>query len=79
MNVGSGTGHSLVQLIDVVRSTTGIDPVVQFGPPRSFDVRSIVLDVSRLASLVDWRPTTLEEGVAMIWERSERRWEAVGP
>ena len=79
VNVGSGTGHSLLQLIDIVRSTTGIDPVVQFGPPRSFDVRSIVLDVSRLASLVDWRPTKLEEGVAMIWERSERRWEAAGP
>ena len=78
VNVGSGTGHSLVEVLDIVRSVTGLDPEVRFEKPRSFDVHSIVLDVSRLASLVDWHPRTLEEGVALVWELSERRWEVSG-
>jgi UDP-glucose 4-epimerase len=78
VNVGTGTGHSLREVLDVVRATTGYDPVVQFGKPRPYDVRSIVLDVSRLASLIEWHPMALEDGVAVTWERSERRWEVAG-
>jgi len=78
VNVGSGRGHSLIDVLDIVRSVTGIDPEVHFDKSRPFDVHSIVLDVSRLASLVDWQPRTLEQGVSLVWELSERRWEVSG-
>jgi UDP-glucose 4-epimerase len=78
VNVGTGTGHSLREVLEVVRSATGINPVVSFGLPRAFDVHAIVLDVSRLASLVDWHPATLEEGVALVWQQAERRYGAGG-
>jgi len=72
VNVGSGTGHSLLQVLDVVRSVTGLDPAVQFRTARRFDVHAIVLDVSRLASVIDWNPVPLEEGVGLVWEQSGR-------
>jgi UDP-glucose 4-epimerase len=71
INVGCGTGHSLCEVLEVVRTVTGIEPEVKFGAPRPFDVHSIVLDVSLLSSLVDWTPTPLEDGMALVWKQCE--------
>jgi len=73
VNVGSGRGHSLREVLDIVSSVTGLAADVRFESPRGFDVHSVVLDVSRLASAIDWRPIALEDGIARVWQERQGR------
>jgi UDP-glucose 4-epimerase len=68
VNLGSGIGHTVVQLLEVVSEAVGRSPVVEFVPRRPHDVDAIVLDVSKLRSLIPYEPTTLEVGVRATWE-----------
>jgi UDP-glucose 4-epimerase len=68
VNLGSGIGHTVVQLLEVVSEAVGRSPVVEFVPRRPQDVDAIVLDVSKLRSLIPYEPTTLEVGVRATWE-----------
>jgi UDP-glucose 4-epimerase len=68
VNVGSGLGHSLNDLIGIVEDVSGRRMAVERRPPREFDVSEIVLDISRLRALVDFKPTPLEEGVRRMIE-----------
>ncbi len=70
LNVGSGTGTSLGELVDLVRATVAPAEVrVQHEPAREFDAPSTWLDVSRAAQELGWRPrTTLAAGLAATWD-----------
>lgn len=67
INVGSGEGTTLGELIDILEKATGRRPVVRTLPARRFDVPGIVLDISRLRQLVDFRPIDLAQGVKDTW------------
>ncbi|MGA7988906.1 MAG: NAD-dependent epimerase/dehydratase family protein [Candidatus Dormiibacterota bacterium] len=69
VNLGSGVGHTVTELLAVVSNTVGRAPVVEFAPRRSHDVDAIVLDISKLRSLIPYEPTALEDGVRATWER----------
>ena len=74
VNVGSGSGLSLLELLDVCSGVVGRDPQLRREPARPFDVPAVVLDVTRAAELLDWRAeTSLETGL----ERAARWLEAV--
>jgi UDP-glucose 4-epimerase len=68
VNVGSGCGTSLVELVRHVEARVGRPADVIFQPKRPFDVRRIVLDTRRIRSLVDVELTGLTEGI----ERTHR-------
>jgi UDP-glucose 4-epimerase len=68
VNLGSGAGHTVVDLLGVVSKTVGRSPVVEFAPRRSHDVDAIVLDVSKLRSYIPYEPATLEDGVRATWK-----------
>lgn len=69
VNIGSGEGRSLLQVLDTVSSVTGVVPQVRFLPARAFDVPSLVLAVDRAREVLGWIPTTpFREGVAAHWE-----------
>ena len=51
VNVGTGDGVSLLDLVALIRRVTGRDAVVEHRPDRGFDVRENVLDNSRLRAL----------------------------
>ncbi len=75
-NVGSGVGHSLQQVIEIVRDVSGHDPDVRLGASRVFDVPSIVLDATRFMAATGWRcEVDLRDGMARMWEhlRAEAR------
>ncbi|WP_198399413.1 NAD-dependent epimerase/dehydratase family protein [Caballeronia calidae] len=72
-NVGSGVGHSLIDILEVVKKVSGIVPNVVFHPSRSFDVKAIYLDIARITSETGWRPTVdLEQGCRMFWDAVKR-------
>jgi UDP-glucose 4-epimerase len=67
LNVGSGEGVSLTELLEVVGEATGEPTTVERLPARDLDVEAIVLDVSRLRAAIDFAPRSLDEGVAAVW------------
>jgi UDP-glucose 4-epimerase len=70
VNVGTGTGHAVMDVVDIVSDVVGRPAVLDFQPARNEDVGAIVLDISRLRSLIDFTPRTLREGVAQTWRES---------
>jgi UDP-glucose 4-epimerase len=68
LNVGSGVGHSLAEVIGSINEISDRSLEVERLPARAFDVREIVLDVSRLKGLIPFDPMPLEEGIRRVLE-----------
>ena len=68
-NVGSGVGHSLLEVVDEVRAVVGRELEVRTLPPRPFDVPVNVLDVRRAQEKLGWRAEVgFSEGLRWTWE-----------
>lgn len=73
-NIGSGIGHSLLQLLDIIDMAVGRTSKRLFKPARDFDVSSNTLCVKRAHDLLDWQPKIpLSVGVAHVanWMANE--------
>ena len=80
-NVSSGRGHSVLDIISILRDQLGPLPEVVRKPTRGFDVPVNVLDSSRLHAETGWSPKVgLEEGIArtVAWLKTLRREEGEG-
>ncbi|NVN97634.1 NAD-dependent epimerase/dehydratase family protein [Candidatus Nomurabacteria bacterium] len=68
-NLGSGSGYSLNQIIEVIRNVTGRNVMVDYKAKRGFDVPRIYLDIKRAETELKWYPVTpLEVGIGKVWE-----------
>lgn len=68
LNIGSGIGSSLNQVIDLLRMTTARSVHVRHLAGRVFDVPCSVLDITLARQMLGWRPaTTMEEGLRRTW------------
>ena len=71
-NVGTGVGHSVLEVVHVVAKRLARSPDVTIAPRRSGDPASLVADPIVLKDTLGWRPThsSLEEIVnsAVEWE-----------
>ncbi|CAG9213014.1 Epimerase domain-containing protein [Paraburkholderia sabiae] len=68
-NIGSGTGHSVNEILDVVQQQVGRKASVRYQPQRSFDVERIFLDITKAREELNWQPSlTLAAGCARYWE-----------
>jgi UDP-glucose 4-epimerase len=68
LNLGSGEGTSLLELVRLIERRVGRQAVVEEHPERDFDVHEIVLDVTRLRQAIGFEPTPLGTGI----ERTHR-------
>ena len=67
INIGSGRGTSILQLLDVFAAITGRRIDVTFGPAHDFDLPRNVLDNTKARRLLGWNPrVSLEEGVRRL-------------
>ena len=73
LNVGSGIGHSIKEVLAVIHQVTGQHVRIVRQPARSTDVKRIVLDTRALGELIDWRPRKLEDGVQDFFDHLQRR------
>lgn len=68
-NIGTGVGTSLKELIACMEKITGRRASLETRPPRPVDVAANVLDPTRAAQHLGWKPeTSLETGLARTWE-----------
>lgn len=64
LNLGAGEGTSLQKILELAQKQVGQQADVVHHPARDFEVRTIVLDTTRLRELVNFEPTPLEAGIA---------------
>lgn len=67
-NLGYGKGHSLNQLLDLIRQVTGKIPRAAHKQNRGFDVPEIILDCKKLMTSIEWTPKVeLADGLRKLW------------
>jgi len=68
-NVGSGVGHSLLDILATAQQITEKTPQVNYLPSRNFDIPAVVLDVAHVSETFDWRPEiSLTQGMSKHWQ-----------
>jgi len=66
---GGGKGHSLNDIIAVIKVGLGISFEVNYKPSRNFDVPVNVLDISKAIAEIGYQPTIgLSEGISRTWQ-----------
>ena len=74
VNVGSGIGLSMIDVIEVVASELKIRPDIEILPARPFDVENNVLDPTRASSLFGWTAKiSFKDGVREVCEKLLKR------
>jgi UDP-arabinose 4-epimerase len=73
VNLGTGVGHSVREVINVAARVTGRDVPYREAPRRAGDPPVLVADASRAQSLLRWQPAfpALETMVASAWHWQE--------
>jgi UDP-glucose 4-epimerase len=74
-NLGSGTGFSVQEMVDAVRTVTGHSLPVVVGPRRAGDPARLVASSERIHADLGWTPahTDLTEIVADAWEFAQKQ------
>jgi UDP-glucose 4-epimerase len=70
LNLGTGTGYSVLEVIETVRRVTGREVPHTLGPRRAGDPPRLVADAARARSVLGWEPrqAALETIVRSAWE-----------
>lgn len=64
LNVGSGSGTTLREVLKVIADVTGVTPTLQFTDDKFAGVTHSVLNTERLRGLIDWAPRySIEMGI----------------
>ncbi len=75
-NVGTGRGHSVLQVIQAIAQRLSVTPSIETLPRRPGDPPQLVADPSSLMSTLAWKPTSsqLQEIIhsAVDWELTHR-------
>lgn len=69
INIGSGQGATLNQLIDLIGQATGAAPQVIYQEARAFDVPRSILCINRARDMLGWQPQILlRDGIAEMMQ-----------
>jgi len=69
-NIGTGKGHTLLELIAAIESLMGEKADIHFRDARHVDVPINILDVSRARNELSWRPAvSLQTGLRLLFEK----------
>jgi UDP-glucose 4-epimerase len=68
VNVGSGAGTPLRELLALIETVTDRPIEIESHPARPGDVGAVVLDIALLKTLIDFEPTPLVEGLRRTWQ-----------
>ncbi|MFZ2103192.1 MAG: UDP-glucose 4-epimerase GalE [Oricola sp.] len=70
INLGTGTGYSIMQVIEAARAVTGLDVPFVTGTRRTGDPAALVADPARARQALGWRPAhaDLRDIVSTAWK-----------
>jgi len=70
LNLGTGAGHSVLQVIESAREVTGRDIPVKIEPPRAGDPARLIADPARAKRVLSWQPvmSDLRSIVRTAWD-----------
>ena len=80
-NIGSGVGQSLNEILDAIKNLLATPVRRCYLTARTFDVPVSVLDISKAAELLNWRPVIpFAEGLSMTaeWLRANNSYSSPG-
>ena len=70
-NVGTGQGHSILDILQRLERFAGGKLNVCFRPARGFDVPVVILDVALAHKELGWSPSVgFDDGLASMWQSS---------
>ena len=75
INIGSGRGYSIRELVDTILKSADDKPQVVYDTSKPSGDKIRIMDISRATSLLGWQPkTSLEEGIkkTMRWYESNK-------
>jgi UDP-glucose 4-epimerase len=64
INLGSGVGTTLMEILTLLEMLTKKKPILDFVEKREVDALSIVLNIDKLTSLIEFTPQTVQVGIA---------------
>lgn len=67
INIGSGIGYSVNNIIEYLRKIVSEDFEVEYVSARKMDVSSIVLNIDKVKKIMDFRPLSLMEGITKFY------------
>jgi len=68
-NLGSGTGHTLNELLEIMEKVTGKKVKKIYKEKRNIDVLANVLDIKLISEKLNWNPQTqIEKGIEKTYE-----------
>lgn len=68
INIGSGVGVSLLDVINLIKKIVRKDFAVSFKESRNFDVKRVVLNNNLANELLDWKPSiSLADGIEKLF------------
>ena len=75
LNVGTGIGHSVLEIIQSAERVTGKKCPVQFGPRRAGDAAKVYADASKIKQLFGWEAkyTDLDEIMQTVWNWMQKK------
>jgi UDP-glucose 4-epimerase len=70
VNIGSGRGTSILDTMACVTEAIGRHLTIRWCDPRPFDLPCNILDISKAAEVLSWKPATfLPEGIRKTYDR----------
>ncbi len=71
-NIGSGVGHSVNQILDIIHNVTGLNTGVVYKPSRPVDIPLNILAIDKLKQKTGWQPRVdLKNGIALLWKEMQ--------
>ena len=73
LNIGSGKGYTVRQVLDIIDDVVEEEVKVEYTPSRRNDVSNMILDTTLLKVLCDIEYTSLEEGIRRFYKYEKER------
>ena len=73
VNLGTGRGHSVLEILSAIKRVTGREVPNRMAPPRAGDPAELVADPTRAEKLLKWKAKrSLDEIVGTAWKWDEQ-------
>jgi UDP-glucose 4-epimerase len=74
LNLGTGHGYSVLEVIEAARQATGRKIAIRMEPPRAGDPPRLVADPAKAKKILGWQPmrSDLRSIIGSAWEWRQR-------